>query len=130
LNSFRGYYAVGDRILVGDVFGDVYRIDFLTTMAWEAGGPGKAASAAQSTGAIVTFPNSEVLRSNITNFTRDFPYVWDELTVGVANESDLPYALSVVRGVVERVLGDSMVAPAAEYSALLSRASLDGDVAS
>src|SRR5690606_27422998 len=51
-------------------------------------------------------------------------------TVGVANESDLPYALSVVRGVVERVLGDSMVAPAAEYSALLSRASLDGDVAS
>jgi small-conductance mechanosensitive channel len=39
LNSFRGYYRVGDRIAVGDVFGDVYRIDVLTTTVWEAGGP-------------------------------------------------------------------------------------------
>ena len=30
LNAFRGYYRPGDRIEVGDVFGDVYRIDVLT----------------------------------------------------------------------------------------------------
>ncbi len=129
LNSFRGYYVVGDRILVGDVFGDVYKIDFLTTMIWEAGGPGKAVTAAQPTGATITFPNSEVLRSNITNFTRDFPYVWDEVTVGVTNESDLSYALSVVKDVVDRALGDSMVAPAAEYARLLRVARLEDDVA-
>lgn len=129
LNSFRGYYVVGDRILVGDVFGDVYKIDFLTTMVWESGGPGKAVGAAQPTGAIVTFPNSEVLRSNITNFTRDFPYVWDEIEVGVTNESDVGYALDVVRRVADRVLGDSMVAPAADYHRLLSSARLDHDVA-
>ncbi len=130
LNSFRGYYTVGDRILVGDVFGDVYKIDFLTTMIWEAGGPGKAVTAAQPTGATITFPNSEVLRSNITNFTRDFPYVWDEVTVGVTNESDLSYAIGVVKGVADRVLGDSMVAPAAEYARLLRLARLEADVAS
>jgi small-conductance mechanosensitive channel len=75
LNSFRGYYRVGDRIAVGDVFGDVYRIDFLTTTVWEAGGPDKPVQGAQPTGALVTFPNSEVLRANVTNYTRDFPYV-------------------------------------------------------
>lgn len=129
LNSFRGYYAVGDRILVGDVFGDVYKIDFLTTMVWEAGGPGKAVAAAQSTGAVITFPNSEVLRSNITNYTRDFAYVWDEATVGVTNESDLPYAMKVIREVADQVMGDSMAEPAAEYERLLRNARLDGDVA-
>jgi hypothetical protein len=44
---------------------------------------------AQPTGALITFPNSEVLRANIVNYTRDFPYVWDEVTVGITNESDL-----------------------------------------
>src|SRR5690606_10368652 len=65
LNSFKGYYRVGDRVAVGDVFGDVYRIDFLTTTVWEAGGPEKPVQGAQPTGALVTFPNSEVLRSNV-----------------------------------------------------------------
>ena len=87
-NSFRAYYRVGDRISVGEVFGDVFRIDFLTTTVWEAGGPDKAVQGAQPTGALVTFPNSEVLRSNIVNYTRDFPYVWDEMVVSFANGSE------------------------------------------
>ena len=39
LNSFQGYYRVGDRIEVADVFGDVAEIDLLTTTVWELGGP-------------------------------------------------------------------------------------------
>ena len=58
LNSFRGYYQVGDRVAVGDVFGDVYRIDFLTTTVWEAGGADKPVQGAQPTGALVTFPDA------------------------------------------------------------------------
>lgn len=129
LNSFRSYYRIGDRIAVGDVFGDVARIDFLTTTVFEAGGPDKRVQAAQSTGALVTFPNSDVLRENIVNFTRDSPYVWDELTVAVANESDLPLAAHVVQDTAFRVIGDRMEAAAQEYAALLSRARLDWDVA-
>lgn len=119
LNSFRGYYRVGDRISVGDVFGDVYRIDVLTTTVWEAGGPGKAVAAAQPTGAMITFPNWEVLRSNVVNYTRDFPYVWDEITVGVANESDLPYCVEVLAATTRRVLGDQMAEAAGQYDKLL-----------
>ena len=128
LNSFRGYYRVGDRIAVGDVFGDVYRIDVLTTTVWEAGGSGKPVSAAQSTGALITFPNWEVLRSNIVNYSRDFPYVWDEVRVGVANESDLAYCVEVIETTARRVLGEQMKTAVQRYEELLRDARLTFEV--
>lgn len=128
LNSLRGYYRVGDRIEVGDVFGDVYRIDVLTTTVWEAGGPGKAVSGAQPTGAMITFPNWEVLRSNIVNYSRDFPFVWDEVTVSIANESDLAYAVRVFEEVAARTVGGEMSAAAERYQELLQRARIAFDV--
>jgi len=129
LNSFRGYYRVGDRIGVGDVFGDVARIDLLTTTVWEAGGPEKPVQGAQPTGALITFPNSELLRTSIINYTRDFPYVWDEVTVQVANESDMSHALRVFAAVARRVLGPAMEQPAADYLELLRAAGLGYDIA-
>jgi small conductance mechanosensitive channel len=129
LNSFKGYYRVGDRIGVGDVFGDVYRIDFLNTTVWEAGGPDKPVQGAQPTGSLITFPNSEVLRSNVVNYTRGFPYVWDEITVGVTNESDLAYAMSLITDVACRVIGPSMAGPVATYRGLLEKENLGFDIA-
>ncbi|MEO8294622.1 MAG: mechanosensitive ion channel domain-containing protein [Gemmatimonadota bacterium] len=129
INSFKGHYRVGDRIAVGEVFGDVYRIDLLTTTVWEAGGPGKAVQAAQPTGALVTFPNSEVLRSNIVNYTGDFAYVWDEVSFGVTNESDLPYVVGIVRQVAMDVVGKTMAGPAEQYRKMLLDTGLAWDVA-
>jgi small conductance mechanosensitive channel len=128
LNSLRGYYRVGDRIEVGEVFGDVYQIDVLTTTVWEAGGPGKAVAGAQPTGAMITFPNWEVLRSNIVNYSREFPYVWDEVTVAIANESDLEYAAHTFEAVAERLVGEQMTAAATRYRDLLHRARIAFDV--
>jgi small-conductance mechanosensitive channel len=131
LNSFRGYYRVGDRVAVGEVFGDVYRIDLLTTTVWEYGGPDRPphpVRAEQPTGRLITFPNSEVLTGTVVNYTKDFPYVWDELTVAVANESDLRYAMDVLRGVAEEVLGEQMKEPAHVYASILERARLELEV--
>ncbi|WP_245590631.1 mechanosensitive ion channel family protein [Adhaeribacter aquaticus] len=126
LNSFQGYYRVGDRIRVGEVFGDVYRIDFLTTTVWEIGSPFQASfvHAEQPTGRMVTFPNNEVLTGTITNLTGDFPFVWDELSVTIANESDLPLAVKVLETVAKELLGDYMIEPARQYAQLLKRARL------
>jgi small-conductance mechanosensitive channel len=128
LNSFRTYYRVGDRIAVGEVFGDVYRIDVLTTTVWEAGGRGKAVAAAQSTGALVTFPNWEILRSNIVNYSRDFPYEWDEITVGVANESDMAWCIEVIEATARRVIGDQMEDAVQQYERLLRSPRLSFEV--
>lgn len=124
MNAFRRYYQVGDRILVGDVFGDVYRIDFLSTTVWEIGSPYQPGfvNAEQPTGRLVTFPNNEILTGTVINLTGDFPYVWDELDVVVANESDIPLAMSVLHKITIEVVGDYMRKPAETYAAILKRA--------
>jgi small-conductance mechanosensitive channel len=122
LNGMRGYYRVGDRVAVGEVMGDVFRIDFFTTTVWEIGGPGRQGvfvNAGQPTGRMITFPNNEVLTGSIVNFTRDFPFVWDELTIPVGNESDLGYAIDVLRAVAEEILGEGMAGPAEQYETIL-----------
>ena len=43
----------------------------------------------QSTGVIVTFPNSVVFSEPVRNLNKGFKYVWDELTVKVTMDSDL-----------------------------------------
>ena len=130
LNTFRRYYKVGDRIRVGDVFGDVYRIDFLSTTVWEIGSPYQPGfvSAEQPTGRLVTFPNNEILTGTVINLTGDFPFVWDELDVMIANESDVPFAIKVLEKTASDILGNYMHEPAKRYSAILHKAGLDDEV--
>lgn len=126
LNSFQGYYRVGDRVVVGEVFGDVVKIDFMTTTVWEIGSPHRPdfVNAEQPTGRIVTFPNNEVLTGSIVNLTRDFPYVWDELKIAVANESDLRFAIGVLERTANELLGALMAQPAQRYAQVLQQAGL------
>lgn len=127
LNSFRGYYKIGDRISVGDVFGDVYKIDFLTTTVWEIGAPFRPGfvQAEQPTGRLVTFPNNEILSGTVVNLTGDFPFVWDELAIGVAHESDMRKAMEVLERTATDLLGDYMKEPSQVYYRTLQRAGLD-----
>lgn len=126
LNSFKRYYKIGDRIQVGDVFGDVYKIDFLTTTVWEIGAPYRQGfvMAEQPTGRLVTFPNNEILTGSIVNLTSDFPYVWDELTVAVANESDIRYTVEVVKNAAIDLLKEHMEVPVRDYERILTKAGL------
>ncbi|MBS0000231.1 MAG: mechanosensitive ion channel [Cyclobacteriaceae bacterium] len=126
LNSFRGYYRVGDRIRVGEVFGDVYKIDFLATTVWEIGSPYQLGyvGAEQPTGRLVTFPNNEILTGTVINLTGDFPFVWDEVVMAVANESDIRMAMKVMEKTAMDVIGEYMIKPASEYSRILKKAKL------
>ena len=130
LNSFQGYYRVGDRISVGEVFGDVYKIDFLTTTVWEIGAPYRDGfvQAEQPTGRLVTFPNNEVLTGTVVNLTGDFPYVWDELAIAVANESNLSVSMQVIERVANDLLGEYMKEPAERYERILRKADLEYDI--
>jgi len=131
LNSLKGYYRVGDRIAVGEIFGDVYRIDVLTTTVWEIGGPdrpGGQVSAEQPTGRLITFPNNEILTGTVVNLTKDFPYVWNELEFMLAAESDIDYALDVVNRIADEVLKSNMHKPAHRYAAILNAKGLQATV--
>jgi small-conductance mechanosensitive channel len=131
LNSLKGYYRVGDRIAVGEIFGDVYQIDVLTTTLWEIGGPDRPAGqvhAEQPTGRLITFPNNEILTGTVVNLTKDFPYVWSEMELLVAAESDIDYALEVLGRIADGVLKTDMHAPAHRYAAILEAKGLEASV--
>lgn len=131
LNSFKGYYRVGDRISVGDVFGDVYRIDFLTTTVWEIGDPFKEGfvHAEQPTGRLVTFPNNAVLTGTVVNLTRDFPFVWDELMIQVSGESDLAYTVALFERQARELFSRDMTDHARRYDQILESEGLESAIA-
>ena len=93
LNFFCGIYIkmkkpfqVEDRIEVKGIKGDVMNISSLNFEVLEIS---TKEEHGQSTGVIVTFPNSIVFAEPIRNLNKGFKYVWDELTVKVPMDCDL-----------------------------------------
>jgi len=74
-------------------------------------------------------PNSAVLSSHVFNFTwEEFPYVWNELEVQVAYETDLAYATETMQLVADDRLGDEMESRIEEYRSLVSETPVEIEV--
>jgi small-conductance mechanosensitive channel len=114
VTAFAGYliilrgnvFSVGDRITIGGVRGDVVALGFMQTTVMEMGqSPGEQRDdpsmwihGRQYSGRIVRVTNDRIFDTPIYNYTRDFPYMWDELMVPVRFADDYR--------VVERILMD------------------------
>ncbi len=104
VSSFAGYFvilrgknfSVGHRISMGGVRGDVVALGFIQTTIMEMGQPPAVQNAdpavwvksRQFTGRIVTVANAKIFDEPIYNYTRDFPYIWDEITLPVSFKDD------------------------------------------
>jgi small-conductance mechanosensitive channel len=120
-------YQVGDRVAIDDSKGDVVEVDFLVTTLWEV--EGDLVSTHQPSGRVVTLPNSVVLSSHVYNYTRsEFPYVWNELTVEVAYETDFEFARETMRSVADDYLGDEMEQNVERYREELAETPVDLDI--
>lgn len=93
LNFFCGIYIqmkkpfkVEDRIEIDGFKGDVMSISTLDFEVLEISNKDERG---QSTGVVITFPNSVVFSKPVKNITKGFKYVWDELTVKVNLNCDL-----------------------------------------
>ncbi|MDO5394227.1 MAG: mechanosensitive ion channel family protein [Mycoplasmatota bacterium] len=93
LNFFCGIYIqvkkpfkVEDRIEIDGIKGDVMSISTLDFEVLEISNKDERG---QSTGVVITFPNSVVFSKPVKNITKGFKYVWDELTVRVDLTCDL-----------------------------------------
>ena len=97
-------FSIGDRITLGGVRGDVVKLGFLRTTIMEMGQPPSAAAAdpavwvhsRQYTGRLVTVTNGAIFSDPVYNYSRDFPYLWEEIT--------LPVSYQAARDVVESIL--------------------------
>ncbi|WP_255196629.1 mechanosensitive ion channel family protein [Halorarius litoreus] len=120
-------YQVGDRVAIEGSKGDVVEVDFLVTTLWEINGD--LVSSNQPSGRIVTLPNSVVLSSHVHNYSWEgFPYVWNELSVQVAYETDLAFARELMVETADDYLGDEMAGHIADYRMRLDETPVELEV--
>ncbi len=115
ITSFAGYFVilrgktfnVGDRITMGGVRGDVIALNFIQTVIMEMGqppsvqasDPGMWVQSRQYSGRIVTVTNSKIFEEPVYNYTRDFPYIWEEMHIPITYTAD--------RKLAEKILMDA-----------------------
>ena len=120
----RAPYRVGDRIKIGDATGDVIEVGYLDTTLWEFGG--QYLSTDHPSGRLIKFPNSKVLNSTIYNYSWPlFPYIWNEIKLYVAYESDLDFVAETMKQVVMEHRGEKMAKRVEVYRELLSKTPVD-----
>jgi small-conductance mechanosensitive channel len=103
-------FLVGDRIVLGGVRGDVIGIGFIRTTIMEMGEPPPTQAdkpavwveARQYTGRIVTVTNDKVFDEPVYNYTRDFPFIWEELHLPVPYGADRQRAERILLDAVSR----------------------------
>ena len=103
ITAFAGYlvilrgktFSVGDRITMGGIRGDVIALTFLQTVVMEMGQPAEGdagdpmwVQARQYTGRIVRVSNAVIFDNPVYNYTREFPYIWEELRVPIPYTAD------------------------------------------
>jgi len=96
--SLTGIYRVGDRIEVNSKSGDVMDIGIVYTTLMEMK---EWVLGDQPTGRLTTIPNNYVLSSMVNNYTRDHPYIWDEISIPVTYDSDWKEAISRIINIAE-----------------------------
>jgi small-conductance mechanosensitive channel len=98
--SGRTGVEVGSRIEVDGVVGDVIDIGFFKTTVLEIG---NLVYGRQSTGRLVTIPNSRMISSNVFMSTVSNPFVWQEVRVVVTFESDWERAEAILREIATEI---------------------------
>ncbi len=92
-----GTYRIGDRIEVNSKIGDVIDIGIFYTTLLETN---EWVKGDQATGRLSIIPNNLVLSGIVNNYTKDHPYIWDELSIPITYDSDWKEALKIIESVV------------------------------
>ena len=132
ITAFAGYvvilrgnnFTVGDRISMGGVRGDVLALGFMQTTIMEMGvapgsdaGPSVWVKSRQFTGRIVTVTNAKIFDEPVYNYTREFPYIWEEINVPIRYEDDRAAVEAIMLETARRhALDPNTISDAAERS--------------
>jgi small-conductance mechanosensitive channel len=93
-----GIYRIGDRIEVCEKCGDVIKIGIFYTTIMELK---EWISGEQETGRLTTLPNSYVISNHVDNYTKAHPFIWDELTILITQQSQWKEAMKQIESIVE-----------------------------
>ncbi len=100
---FAHFYKTGDRVEVGGIKGDVIDVSFLRTIVMEVG---EWVAGDLYTGRVVRVANSFVFKAPVYNYSGEFPFLWDEITLPVKYGSDHKRARRILEETAEKILGE------------------------
>jgi small-conductance mechanosensitive channel len=122
ITSFAAYFiilrgrvfTVGDRITMGGVRGDVVQLGFMQTAVMEMGeSPGEQGdppsvwvAARQYTGRIVRVTNDKIFDTPVYNYTREFPFLFEEIHIPIRYDADRARAEAILLDVARRHTAD------------------------
>lgn len=97
-------FNVGDRIKMGGVRGDVIALGYLRTTVMEMGqppgeqqdNPSMWVESRQYTGRIVTVTNDKIFNEPVYNYSRKFPYIWEEMHIPIPYRADRTTAERII----------------------------------
>ena len=118
VTSFAGYliimrgntFSVGERITMGGIRGDVISLGFIQTTIMEMGQPPSVQNALpemwvqgrQFTGRIVTVTNDKIFENPVYNYTRDFSFLWEEMSFPIHYNGNRSRAEEIILDIVKK----------------------------
>jgi len=116
--SFGHFYQTGDRVQLGGIMGDVIDVGILRTTIMECG---EWVSADLYNGRVVRVANSFVFKEPVFNYSADFAFLWDEITVPVKYGGDYRLAREILYRVADEIVGEYTAKASAEWKRVVSR---------
>jgi len=101
--SFAKYYKTGDRVQLGGIKGDIIDIGILRTTLMELG---QWVNGDLYNGRVVRIANSFVFKEPVFNYSGDFPFLWDEITIPIKYGSDHKFARELLEKISNDLLND------------------------
>ncbi len=112
-------FEVGDRIKIGSVYGDVIKVSYIDTTLWEFNGDYLTGD--HPSGRIIRFTNSKVFSEYVYNYSWPlFPFIWNELALFIAYESDFKFTADTIKRIVETEIGEAMVRRVKRFKTILA----------
>lgn len=117
-------YEVGDRIRIGNVYGDVINVSYIDTTLWEFNGD--YLSGDHPSGRIIRFANSKVFSEYVYNYSWPlFPFIWNELSLFISYDSDFKFTSDTIKRIVETEIGEAMVRRVKRFKKILKKTPVD-----
>jgi len=98
-------FAIGDRIIIGDVKGDVKDITLTHIILDEVGG---LVNSEVVSGRVIMVPNYLLYELNIINYTKQHDFVIGEVVAQVTYESNLDKAMDIVKSAAFKFSKEAM----------------------
>lgn len=111
-------YKPGDRIEINGIRGDVIDVDSIYTTMMEIG---QWVSSDNYSGRIVKLSNAFVFKGPIYNYSKDFPFIWDEFNLPIRYGSDIELAKQIIIQIASKTLAGYSAESRSQWSDVVNK---------